>query len=142
MLEQSNPNIEIPISKGLNLERFPGVRAAIIKQILAAGDEMNVEKSLMFCTDDVLYRFGNFPIVFGKQEIKESSTNFLQNFKSLKHNIQSIWEIGETIIVEMEINYIRHDNKMFTLPCCNIFLMKEELVQEMRIYMDISPVFA
>jgi SnoaL-like domain len=129
-------------STGSTIERFPGVRAAIVTKILAASDEMNIEKSLQLCTDDVAYKFGNFPVVFGKQGIKESSASFLQNFKSIKHDIKSMLEIGETIVVELEVSYVRHDQKMFTLPCCNVFLMQGDLVKEMRIYMDISPVFA
>ncbi|BAY24944.1 hypothetical protein NIES2100_47430 [Calothrix sp. NIES-2100] len=130
-------------STGSTLERFPGVRAAIVRKILAASDEMNIEKSLELCTDDVAYKFGNFPVVFGKQGIKQSSASFLQNFQSIKHNIISMLEIGETIVVELEVSYVRRqDQKMFTLPCCNIFLMQGDLVKEMRIYMDISPVFA
>ncbi len=137
MTGQQETNIGISSS-----ESFPGVRAAIVKQMLAASDEMNVEKSLSFCTDDVLYKFGNWPIIQGKQGIQEASASFLQNFKSLKHNIKSIWEIGDTVVVKMEVNYLRNDNQTFTLPCCNIFRIKGEMVQEMLIYMDISPVFA
>jgi ketosteroid isomerase-like protein len=142
MPEQHQSETETITSKGSTLEMFPGIRAAIIKQMLAASDEMNIEKSLQLCTDDVVYKFANFPIVVGKQAIKESFAGFLQNFQSIKHNILSIWETGETIIVEMEVSYIRQDNKIFTLPCCNVFYMEGEKVQEMRIYMDISPVFA
>ena len=140
MLEQ--PELNEILTTSSNSEKFPGVRAAIVKQMLAASDEMNVEQSLKFCTDDVAYKFGNLPVVVGKQGIRESSRSFLQNFKSLKHDVQNIWEIGEAVVVEMEINYIRHDDKRFNLPCCNIFLMKGDLVREMRIYMDVSPVFA
>lgn len=122
-------------------ERFPGVRAAIVKQMLAASDRMNVEESLKFCTDNVIYQFGNFPVVFGKQGIRDSSAGFLQNFKTLKHNVLAMWEEGNVVIVQLEVTYTRHDNKVFTLPCCNIIKMKDNLVQEMRIYMDINPVF-
>lgn len=122
-------------------ENFPGVQAAIVKKILAASDEMNVEKSLEFCSDDILYKFGNMPMVQGKQGIKEASSGFLRNFKSLKHDVKNIWEMGETVVVTMEVNYIRQDNKTFTLPCCNIFHLKGDKVQEMQIYMDISPAF-
>lgn len=142
MPEQQELNKEIITATSTDSEKFPGVKAAIVRQMLAASDEMNVERSLKFCTDDVRYKFGNLPVVVGKQGIKESSTSFLQNFKSLKHDVQNIWEIGEVVVVEMEINYIRHDDKRFNLPCCNIFTMKGDLVREMKIYMDISPVFA
>ena len=122
-------------------ERLPGVKAEIVKQMLSASDEMDLEKSLQFCTDDVTYQFGNFPVVFGKQGIRESFSDFLQNFKALKHDIQAIWEIGDTAIIDLEVTYTRHDDKRFTLPCCNIIRIQDDLVQDMRIYMDISPVF-
>jgi ketosteroid isomerase-like protein len=141
MATQQETNTGINPSNNPTQENFPGVQAAIIKKMLAASDEMNVEKSLEFCTDDVLYKFGNLPMVYGKQGIREASAGFLQNFKSLKHDIKNIWEIGETVVVAMEVNYIRYDNKTFALPCCNIFQMNGEKVREMQIYMDISPVF-
>ena len=141
MTEVQGRQTVINSSSGTVQECFPGVRAAVVQKMLAASDEMNVEKSLHFCTEDILYKFGNLPTVVGKQGIREASAGFLENFQSLKHEIKSIWEVGEIVVVAMEIHYTRRDQKKFTLPCCNIFCMQGEMVAAMQIYMDISPVF-
>lgn len=44
--------------------------------------------------------------------------------------------------VQMEINYTRVDDSILTLPCTDIFRMEGELVKEMLVYMDASPLFA
>lgn len=119
----------------------PGTKSEIVRQMFQAGESMNVENFVKFYTDDAHYQFSNFPVAYGPQGIKDSSVAFLEMVAKVYHHITNMWEVGDTVICEMEVTYIRHDGKVFTLPCCDTIVFKGDKVQELRIYMDISPVF-
>jgi SnoaL-like domain/Domain of unknown function (DUF1857) len=122
-------------------EKLPGERTELIKRMFAAGESMNVENFVKFYTEDALYQFSNFPIAYGPQGIRDASGDFLKVVAAVYHNIKSIWENGDTLICEMEVTYTRKDGRIFTLPCCDTIRLNGDLVQELRIYMDITPVF-
>jgi hypothetical protein len=63
-------------------------------------------------------------------------------FKGLTHTSTGLWEQGDDIIVRLSVEYTRHDDNKVTLPCVNIFKMKDGLIDDYRIYMDIGPVYA
>ncbi|MGF2039718.1 MAG: nuclear transport factor 2 family protein [Nostoc sp. CmiVER01] len=113
----------------------------IVRQMFQAGESMNVNNFVEFYTDDCLYQFSNFPIAYGHQGIKDNSIAFLNTVAKVYHHIKNMWEIGNTVICEMDVTYIRHDGKVFTLPCCDTIIFKGDKVQELRIYMNIDPVF-
>jgi len=123
-------------------EKFLGEKIDIAKQMFKAGESMNVENFVKFYTDDALYQFSNFPVVYGPQGIREASVGFLEKVEKVYHHFLNMWEEEDTVIAEMEVTYIRHDGKVFTLPCCDTIVFKGDKVQELRIYMDISPVFS
>jgi ketosteroid isomerase-like protein len=119
----------------------PGPKSAIVRQMFLAGESMNVENFVKFYTPDAHYQFSNFPVAYGPEGIKESSVGFLQMVAKVYHHITKMWEQGDTVICEMEVTYIRHDGKVFRLPCCDTIVFEGDKVKELRIYMDISPVF-
>jgi len=108
-----------------------------------AGESMNVNNFAKFYADDALYQFSNFPVAHGPQGIINGSQGFLQKVKKVVHNIENIWEIdSEIVVVEMTVRYDRHDGKSFTLPCCDTVRIKDGKVKSLKIFMDITPVFA
>ncbi|MEI3651421.1 MAG: hypothetical protein ACK5RT_20500 [Dolichospermum sp.] len=107
-----------------DIKKWPtlsGEKVDILKQVFLAGESMNIDNFVRFFSDDALYRFGNSPIVFGHEGIKQSSIDFLQKVE--------------------DVTYIRKDGKTFNLPACDTVWFNEDLVQKMNIYMDITPVF-
>ena len=121
--------------------KFSGEKVEILKRLFLAGESMNLDNFVQFFTDDALYQFGNSPIVYGPEGIREPSLDFLKKVEGLHHHIKNIWDIEDNgMLVEMEVTYIRHNGQVFTLPCCDIIRFKGDKVQEMRIFMDISPV--
>jgi len=121
--------------------KFSGEKVEILKRLFLAGESMNLDDFVQFFTDDALYQSGNSPIVYGPEGIREPSLDFLKKVEGLHHHIKNIWDIEDNgMLVEMEVTYIRHNGQVFTLPCCDIIRFKGDKVQEMRIFMDISPV--
>jgi ketosteroid isomerase-like protein len=128
-----------------NIKKWPtlsGEKVDILKQVFLAGESMNIDNFVRFFNDDASYRFGNSPVVFGHEGIKQSSIDFLKKVEGIHHHIKNIWEVdNHKMVVELEVTYIRYDGKVFTLPCCDIIHFQDHKVQEMSIFMDISPVY-
>ena len=78
----------------------------------------------------------------GHKAIKDSLVDFCQQVKSIYHDIKREWEIGDVVFLDMEVTYYRLDGIAVTLPVMDFFQFKGNLIQELGIYMDISPVFA
>lgn len=122
--------------------KFSGKKVEILKKLFLTGESMNLDNFVKFFTDDALYQFGNSPIVYGPEGIKQPSRDFLQKVEGVHHHLKNIWEVADNqIVVEMEVTYIRQDGKVFTLPCCDIIRLDSDKVQAMQIFMDISPVY-
>jgi ketosteroid isomerase-like protein len=120
-----------------------GANSQLVRRMFEAGESMNVNNFAAFYADGAHYQFGNFPVAYGPQGIINSSDAFLQKVKKVVHNIENIWEIDdETLVVEMTVRYDRHDGKTFTLPCCDTVRVRDGKVQSLKIFMDITPVFA
>lgn len=118
-----------------------GKNADVVRRMFEAGESMNVHNFVKFYNDDALYQFSNFPIAYGPPGIINASTEFLQKVAAVKHNILNLWEIdSETVVCEMTVTYTRKDGEVHTLPVCDTIRIKNGKVQELRIYMDITPV--
>ena len=112
------------------------------KHYYAVVDSMDVEKFAPLHTEDVRLRFGNAETVVGRDAVVRGIADFWGGIKGLRHNFVQTWDEGDVEIVEALIDYTRHDGKVVTLPCTTILRKRGDLVQDLRIYMDISPVFA
>jgi len=115
----------------------------LVREMFLAGESMHVENFVKFYNEDARYQFGNFPVVTGPKGIIGASQGFIDTVKYCVHHIQNLWEIDDsTMVCQMVVDYIRKkDSKKFTLPCCDTIRVKNGKVQDLRIYMDIMPVF-
>jgi limonene-1,2-epoxide hydrolase len=123
--------------------RFSGEKIDIVKKMFLAGEALNVDNFIKFFTDECYYQFGNFPPAHSPQEIAAASSGFIEKCEGLHHHIANIWEADDgTLFCEMEVTYINHDGQVFTLPCCDIIRFEGEKVKELKIFMDINPLFS
>ena len=53
----------------------------------------------------------------------------------------AIYRDGDAAIVEFDVHYTRHDGDVVTLPCCNVFRLRDGLIAEYRSYIDATPVY-
>jgi ketosteroid isomerase-like protein len=54
------------------------------------------------------------------------------------HHVQAIFA---AVIAELRVHYTRLDGTEMTLPCCNVFRLRNGAVADYRVYMDITPVY-
>ena len=125
-------------------ERRPGERAEQVRRLIGLFEQMNVDEAIKMFTEDCRYRFANFPPAKGREGVRQSATSsHLKAIKGCTFDIQAVWEFqgGDVVVCQMDINYIRTDDSVLTLPCSDVFRMEGSLVKDMRVYMDPSPLF-
>ena len=122
-------------------ERLPGTSSALVKQLFSRGEAFDSEGFITFFTDDPVYQFGNFEPCLDKAAIRKSADNFFSNISGVYHDIKMMWEVGDVVFVEMDVTYWRKDGSIITLPCFDIFRLEGNKFAELRIFMDVNPVF-
>jgi limonene-1,2-epoxide hydrolase len=110
--------------------------------IFAAFDAKDVAAFTAFMTDDVRLRLGNADTVQGKPAFVAAVETFVASVASFHHDIVNVWSDGNALITELDVHYTRLDGREITLPCCNVFVLRDGWVAEYRSYIDITPVYA
>lgn len=105
-------------------------------------DSMNMDAYLAFLSEDVRFRLGNNPPISGIPAVKDRLTTFWSQLKGLRHNIVNLWELDDVTIVESTVTYTRLDDREVTLPVATTMRRHGDKVSDIRIYIDLAPLFA
>lgn len=105
-------------------------------------DHMRLDDWLARHTDDVVVKFGNNPPARGKEEVGGNIGYFWTLIGGLKHNFVNTYEVDGTTICELAVDYTRKDGSHVTVPCTSFLHRDGDLVDELRVYIDLAPVFA
>jgi hypothetical protein len=105
-------------------------------------DNMRLDDWIARHTDDVVVRFGNNPPARGKDEVANNIGQFWTMIGGLKHDIQNRWDVDGTTILEVDVDYTRSDGQHVTVPCTSILHRSGDLVDSLRVCIDLAPVFA
>lgn len=108
----------------------------------ASIDAMDADKFVAHLTPDVVFRFGNGDPVVGREAVKAAIEGFWTTIAGLTHNVKNTWDVGDTSIAQIDIDYRRHDGKVVTVPNVDILVFDGNLVRDWQIYLDLTPVFA
>jgi ketosteroid isomerase-like protein len=115
--------------------------ADTVVRLFARGEAFDSAGFIGFFTDKPMYQFGNGEPCLTKAAIKDSVDAFFGSVEALYHDIRNIWEMGDTVFVEMDVMYWRKDGTSVILPCSDILRFEGHQIQELRIYMDANPLF-
>jgi SnoaL-like domain len=105
-------------------------------------DHMRLDDWLARHTDDVVVKFGNNPPAQGKKEVGNNIGYFWTTIGGLKHNFVNTYEVDGTTICELAVDYTRKDGSQVTVPCTSFLHRDGDLVDELRVYIDLAPLFA
>jgi ketosteroid isomerase-like protein len=105
-------------------------------------DNMRLQEFVDRHTDDVVVKFGNNPPAVGKAEVEQAIGYFWTLIGGLRHNFTNVYTAGDTTIVEADIDYTRKDGGQVTVPCTSVLHQRDGLVDQLRVYLDLAPVFA
>jgi ketosteroid isomerase-like protein len=111
-------------------------------RIFASFDARDVSTLAEFMTDDVQLRLGNAEMIQGKTAFVDAVNGFLGSVAGVRHEILNVFTDRDAAIVEFDVHYTRHDGDVVTVPCCNVFRLRDGLVAEYRSYIDAAPVYA
>ncbi|MDP9334327.1 MAG: nuclear transport factor 2 family protein [Actinomycetota bacterium] len=78
-----------------------------------------------------------------KAFVAASAVNaFLGSVAGFRHELRNVWSDGDALTTQLDVHYTRLDGREATLPCCNVFHLKDGLVAEYLSYIDATPVYA
>jgi ketosteroid isomerase-like protein len=110
--------------------------------IFADIDAFDPDRFVAHLTPDAVFRFGNAEPVVGRQAIREAVAGFFATIDGMRHHVRNTWPIGDTVIVQADVEYAREDGKTVTVPNADILLFDGDLVRDWQIYIDLTPLFA
>jgi ketosteroid isomerase-like protein len=114
----------------------------LVRATFAAFDSKDVSALAAFMTDDVRLRLGNAEMIEGKAGFVAAVTAFLGSVAGFRHEILNVWTDGDALVTQLAVHYTRLDGNEVTLPCCNVFRLRDGLVAEYLSYIDATPVYA
>lgn len=127
-------------------------RAAILawaRDIYENGvDHKDARKFAAAFTRDATLRFGNNPRLEGRDAIEAAIAQFFTAMISLRHSPKGQFLDGETLFLEAEVTYTRHDQQKVTVPAMTVFHLAgtgedgRPVADDCRIYVDLAPLFA
>jgi ketosteroid isomerase-like protein len=110
--------------------------------VFAAFDAKDVAALAALMTEDVRLQLGNADVVNGRAELIEALDTFFVSVAGVRHVVTDVWSDRNVVIAELRVHYTRLDGTAITLPCCNVFRLRDGAVADYRVYMDITPVYA
>jgi ketosteroid isomerase-like protein len=113
-----------------------------VAKVFADIDAFDPDKFVAHLTPDVRFRFANADPVTGRPAVKEAVAGFFSAIDGLTHHIRNVWEFGDTVVVQIDVEYLRKDGKTLTVPNADILIYDGDLVRDWQIYIDVAPVFA
>lgn len=105
-------------------------------------DAMNMEAFLAHHAPNARVVFGNNPPAEGLEAIKGAIGGLWSAIDAISHAFVTAWEQGNTTVLESRVTYHRKDKRVVTVPCVSILERHDGKVTELRIHIDIAPVFA
>jgi ketosteroid isomerase-like protein len=104
-------------------------------------DAFDPDKFVAHLTPDAKFRFGNADPVTGRAAVREAVAGFFSTIDGLTHHIKNIWEFEDTVIVQIDVEYLRKDGKSVITPNADILIYDGDLVRDWQIYIDVAPVY-
>jgi hypothetical protein len=109
-------------------------------------DARDAERTAAFFADDVRIAFGNRPVITGRESARSSFSEAATAFRAVRHDTTGVWtgHDGEyqVVSVEAQVTYTLLDDRSVTVPCTSTLRIRDELIADYRVFIDITPVFA
>jgi ketosteroid isomerase-like protein len=113
-----------------------------VAQVFADIDSFDPDRFVANLTPDATFRFANADPVTGRAAVKEAVAGFFSTIDGLAHHIQKVYEVGDTVIAHIDVEYRRKDGKTVTVPNADILIYEGDLVRDWQIFIDVTPVYA
>ena len=111
-------------------------------ELLRDIDSMDAKAFASHLSEDCVLRYANNDEVVGRPAIEAAIAGFYTTIKALRHEPVAEWNVGDTTIIQFECTYTRHDDRQVTVPAVSIFRRGDALIDDYRIFVDLTPVYA
>ena len=111
-------------------------------EVYEAVDSKDERRLARFLTENCTFVYANSEPVIGRENIAESSKNFLALIAGIKHQLLDVWAFDDVIVSRLEVTYTRKDGSTLTVPAVTIWRVRNEQIDDYRIYIDVAPLFA
>jgi ketosteroid isomerase-like protein len=101
-------------------------------------DAARLDEYLEDFTDDAELQFGADPPLRGKEALRERFAAGHARH-ALRHTFRNVWEAGETTIVEFDAVYTYPDGEVVSTAAVVIVERRNDLIRELRVFMDQRP---
>lgn len=113
-----------------------------IREFYDQVDASNVDAFADYCAENVVFRLGAFPTIRGLDDVMEAERQFLTTITSHSHRFVNIFTDNDTSVLEAVVTYIRLDGRSVDVPCTTILHRTAEKIDSIRVYLDITAVYA
>lgn len=124
------------------IRRVKTDRDTLIKRYYETVNSMNLEAFKAMHSDRSRVFFANFPAAQGPDQIAGAIGHFWSTIGGLKHKFINRWDHAEESILEAAVEYTRKDGSKVTLPCVSIVKPDGDKVGELRVFIDVAPIYA
>jgi ketosteroid isomerase-like protein len=115
---------------------------ARLPALFTAIDARDAQAFANFLSPNVTFIFANAPALHGREQAQAAVAGFFASLAGLRHELAEHWQCGESLIMRGQVTYTRHDGSQLCLPFANIFKLRDNLINEYRIYGDFSALVA
>lgn len=106
---------------------------------LLSGHKVGAEALGCLLAEDVHLRIGSALPAIGKAPSVAELGRLLDRVEAVGGIFHEVWQVDETCFVETEITYTGLDGRAATIPCVVIVRPHTGLVQDLRFYLDPTP---
>ncbi len=133
---------DFPTSRSGSSRASLETRIDIVRRLMAAVELNASDEYVSYFTDDAVYKVGNAEAVVGPESIRRLAASVIHLIEKVSHDVKNIWELGDTLICEMELRYLRKDGKTVTVPNLTIVRFEGDRVRSYQAFLDASSVFS
>ncbi len=112
-----------------------------ILSLFKAIDNFDTKSFVSFFDEDANFKFGNMPVVTGKNAIFEFIAGFFQAIKAISHKNLEVWELEGIRFVNGNVTYTRLDGSTLSVNFSNTFKLKGDKIRDYLIFIDNSELF-
>lgn len=123
-------------------EQTTSERRQMVLDLFHAIDSKNIDALLAYMAPEATQRFAHQEPLRGHEEIRAGNAAFFDAIDSASHEITGLWESDGTVIVRINVTYMRLDGLSVTIPAVTIFRESDGLIVEYEVFVDTAPIFA
>lgn len=124
------------------IRKMKAARDTLIKRYYETVDAMDLESFKAMHSTNAKVFFANHPPAVGPDQIAGAIGHFWSTIGGLKHNVVNRWDNTDESILEVAVDYTRKDGKSVTVPCVSIIKPEGDKVGELRVFIDVAPIYA